>query len=109
MPDGNGRTTETSQLEGRLKVGAGCNHGKKRCLKCALGKIKDGKGGGGIKMSNPRGYGKIPKSSIGIPPPPNVMKTKKVKSIRIKKYRAAKVKTSSKKFLIKSLLKKAKK
>jgi len=43
MQDSGPITTATSQSEGRLKVGAGCPHGRKKCLKCAL--KKDGKGG----------------------------------------------------------------
>ena len=51
-------TTATSQSEGRLKVGAGCPHGKKKCLKCAIkNSKKDGKGGPGIPGFNPPGYG----------------------------------------------------
>jgi hypothetical protein len=45
MQDQEARTTATSQAEGRLKVDAGCQHRKRKCLKCTMGKIKDGKGG----------------------------------------------------------------
>jgi hypothetical protein len=44
------RTTETSQGEGRLRVGASCSHGRKKCLKCVM--KKDGKGGSSIPKLN---------------------------------------------------------
>lgn len=48
-------TTATSQVDGRMKVDAGgCSHGRKKCLKCAISKHKDGKGGPGVDAP---GYG----------------------------------------------------
>ena len=54
-------TTATSRSDGRLKVS--CPHGKTgKCLKCAIKKVKDGRGGSGYlanvgygatKVSNP--------------------------------------------------------
>lgn len=43
-------TTADSNYSGRLKVAAGCSHGKKKCLKCAVKKYKDGKGGPGVNF-----------------------------------------------------------
>lgn len=50
-------TTADSKSDGRLKVGAGCSHGKKKCLKCAISK-HDGKGGSTMpKLNFPIGEG----------------------------------------------------
>ncbi len=106
MPDSTARTTETSKSEGRLKVDAGCCHGRKRCLKCAI-KPKDGMGGINLKMSSTPGYGKTPAfKSIGVSTP-TIGKKKKVGSIKMKRFKSAKI--SKKKSVIKSLLRKAKK
>lgn len=51
MQDTGPRTTETSESEGRMKAGVGCSHGKSKCLKCAMSKYKDGKGGPGVSAS----------------------------------------------------------
>lgn len=102
-------TTATSQAEGRLKVGAGCQHNKKKCLKCAIKKSKkDGKGGisipapsygkqstrmtskshrasvqsGGLSL---KGYKKL-KSLAGAAP--KMKFTKTLKSIKLKSLKA---------------------
>lgn len=112
MPDNGVRTTETSQTEGRLKVGVGCGHGKKgRCLKCA---IKDGKGGSGY---NPPGFGAtFAQGSIKLKMPSltsgkKISKLKKLKSFSSKKIKKTKISNSYKKTktsLLKGLLKKVK-
>lgn len=80
-------TTADSNADGRMKVAAGCSHGRKKCLKCAISKHKDGKGGPGVKTTFPTGSGgfgassaqKTPKFSIASMP----MTAKKHKSLSI--------------------------
>jgi len=65
-------TTSDSASDGRLKVGAGCPHGRKKCLKCAMGKCKkDGKGGPGMPPLNfsvgSGGFGAEPASPDSLP------------------------------------------
>jgi hypothetical protein len=93
-------TTANSKSEGRLVVGAGCQHKKKKCLKCA---VKDGKGG----VREP-GYGKPPS-----PPCPKFslagLKVKKKKpSFKTKKSKFSSSLKSSKKSSLKRMLRKLK-
>jgi hypothetical protein len=80
-------TTAISKIEGRLKVGVVCPHGKKKCLKCAIKKsIKDGKGGTTMpKLNFPIGSGSYGAKSKTSYAPPKVlsMTAKKHKSVSI--------------------------
>lgn len=75
-------TTADSQADGRLKVAAGCSHGKKKCVKCVMKSHKDGKGGPGFTNLGAPGYGatKLQKS---LSMPASIAKTKgKAKKIK---------------------------
>ena len=63
MQDTGPRSTATSEAEGRMKAGVGCSHGKSKCLKCAMRKSMDGKGGPGV-LPNPSMLKRL--SSMGI-------------------------------------------
>lgn len=107
MPEGETRTTEISKSEGRLKVDVGCSHGRKKCLKCAIGSVKDGKGGvNTLKMSNPSAYGRLPKMPMVGSAIPTIGKKKKSKSLKIKKSKGIKMKKIS---ILKNLTRKVKK
>jgi len=81
MQDSGTITTATSGDEGRLKISTGCSHGKKKCLKCTVGKyMKDGKGGPG--MINAPGYG-MTKAQTTITPKMSAMTSKPHRSSRL--------------------------
>jgi hypothetical protein len=110
--DTSARTTESSKSEGRLIIGAGCSHGKKKCLKCVIKKSKkDGKGGSGIpKLNFPissGGFGGAPASSGGAfstaPRTWQALPSKKKASTKLKSFKSLKFKSPSTSSLFKRM------
>jgi hypothetical protein len=77
MQDVSSITTAISKIAGRLKVGVGCPHGKKKCLKCSIHDSKKDGEGGGVKIGVLEALGYGPSSALKTYTSPKAVATTK--------------------------------